>query len=350
MAKIVDSRGTIRIRMEPNLPSTPLADYCPETNSNARSGPSQSSSSRARTSKIRQQSSFDLNEYENQMSQLLQHLNQTILRLFYDLDLDVNLGAIVWGALPDATERLMQLCLGRQHNEITRQLREAHLLTAYDQLRALVAAFVMHSIFNVDLLSQPRFTQCLILSLPAEFNTLSLLCSMFSRNAHEREATREHARLLITNALSNDINDARSGTITAHITGLHEALTTTLEPCLQRLVTIAETMNGNTNRSSGKPWSSHLSNSLHQFLVDAVGLKVALTVADHSFHWADYRSPVDLTSMASKHFLAYPGKHQVALTVFPGLSVRLSHGENSGDAVKQKVVTTTQIISCHEAD
>lgn len=168
MVEIVDDRGANRVWMKPGLPFSPLADLVMSHTADTGPGPSTSTSSpRARTPKNLQQSSFDLNEYENKMAQLLQELNHTSLQLFYDLDLDVNLGAIVWGALPEATEKLMQCCLGEQHNDITRQLREAHLLTAYDQVRALVAAFVMHSIFSVELLMQPQFTRCL--SLPPGF-------------------------------------------------------------------------------------------------------------------------------------------------------------------------------------
>lgn len=173
---------------------------------------------------------------------------------------------------------------------------------------------------------------------------------MLSRNAPEREAAREHARLLITNSLSKDINNAQSDTTDRHIAGLHDALITALEPCLERLAKIAETMNGNTNLSTGQPWLSKLKTSLYHFLVNAFALKVAVTAVDHSFHWALCCSTLDLTSMTPKHFPANPGKHQVALTVFPGLSVGLLGKKTSEDAVKHRIVATTQVISCHKAD
>lgn len=160
MEKDVSEQCSSINRANFDISSIAPTQSAPGDNSEARSGPSERPSSPlACTQEHRQDSTFDLNDFKNKMSHLTQQLIQTLLQLFLDLELDVNLSAFVCGALPEATVCLMQLCLGEQYNEHIRSLRQAHILTAYSQVRALISAFAWRSIFNADLLSHGHFTR-----------------------------------------------------------------------------------------------------------------------------------------------------------------------------------------------
>ncbi|KAM3417247.1 hypothetical protein BST61_g5505 [Cercospora zeina] len=175
----------------------------------------------------------------------------------------------------------------------------------------------MRSIFDVDLLLQPHFMQKL--DLPPDFSILSSLRSIFSCITHERAAARDNARLLVMRALSDSMDDVRSGVTSKYVAELPKQLMTALDPFLLRLTTIAESMNGDARYSPDQAWSLRLRNSLEEFLTRAISLKVALVTSpgmDHSFLWSKHGLPVEQESMAPKFDSS---TRYVALTLFPGL-------------------------------
>ncbi|GIZ47212.1 hypothetical protein CKM354_001031100 [Cercospora kikuchii] len=275
----------------------------------------------------------DLKYFQTEMGSLASQQMRTLVELFDNLDLKISLYGVRCGVLHEATEDLMRFCLGNDYNEANNKMIGADVLTAFYQLRALVSAFTLRSIFEADLLTEYQFTRHL--DFPKRLDTLSaLLCKLISSSVLGDDAVRENSRTLVLAALKMDVTWTA---VKKRATVLRQELMSTLEPFLHRLVMIAEPINGYTrDLSADRKWSSSLSSSLEGFLVDALKLKVSLITQpgiSHTFHWADHGCAVDISSMHSRYDPEPRKNYLVATTNFPGLSIASSHGNEGSEIV-----------------
>lgn len=176
---------------------------------------------------------------------------------------------------------------------------------------------------------------------------------MLSPLLAQRHTAREHARLLISDSLSKAVPSANSTAIATYAKMLHKALMAALDPCLKRLFTIAKMTNGDRKYDNeGAPFLS-LSSSLQQFLVGALELKMSLeshSSATHRFHWVDHGQDLNLETMTTTHAPGQSEKHSVALTLFPGLSVRLARRKDTDVVWEEIIVAPTHVASYHRSE